>query len=199
KPILFAIVSANLVNVFGNWILIFGKLGAPAMGAEGAAWSTTVARTYMMAFLLAAILWHERRERTGLWETQLKMDLARIWRLLRLGCPAALQTVLEVGVFAAATALAGRLTPIALASHQVAMQVASLTFMVPLGVASAGAVRVGQALGRRDPEGAERAGWTALVLGAGFMGLAGLGLLAVPRASMRVFTVRSALISFRGS
>ena len=199
KPILFAIVSANLVNVFGNWILIFGKLGAPAMGAEGAAWSTTVARTYMMMVLLVAIVWHERRDRTGLWETQLKLDFARIWRLLGLGCPAAMQTVLEVGVFAAATALAGRLTPIALASHQVAMQVASLTFMVPLGVASAGAVRVGQALGRRDPEGAARAGWTALLLGAGFMGLAGLGLLTIPRAIMRIFTVDAAVISVGAS
>jgi len=199
KPILFAMISANLVNVFGNWVLIFGKLGAPAMGAEGAGWSTTVSRTYMMAVLLVAIVWHERRERTGLWRTPLKLELTRIWRLLRLGCPAAMQITMEVGVFAAATALAGRLTPVALAAHQIAMQVASLTFMVPLGMASAGAVRVGQALGRHDPEAAEHSGWMALVLGAGFMGLAGLGLLSIPPVIMRIFTVDAAVISLGAS
>ena len=83
--------------------------------------------------------------------------------------PAASQVTLEVGVFAAATALAGRLPPAALAAHQIAINVASLTFMVPLGVASAGAVRVGQAIGRRDAAGAARAGWTALLFGTLFM------------------------------
>jgi multidrug resistance protein, MATE family len=199
KPILFAMISANLVNAFGNWMLIFGKLGAPAMGAEGAGWSTTLARAYMMAVLLAAIVWHERRERTGLWNTPLKLELTRIARLLRLGCPAALQITMEVGVFAAATALAGRLTPVSLAAHQIAMQVASVTFMVPLGMASAGAVRVGQALGRNDPDAAERAGWMALSLGAGFMGLAGLGLLSLPQAIMRIFTVDAGVISLGAS
>ena len=199
KPILFAMISANLVNAFGNWILIFGKLGAPAMGAEGAGWSTTLSRVYMMAVLLVAIIWHERRERMGLWQTRLKLEPARLGRLLRLGCPAAMQIVLEVGVFAAATALAGRLTPVALAAHQIAMQVASLTFMVPLGMASAGAVRVGQALGRHDLEAAEHSGWMALMLGAGFMGLAGLGLLSIPRIIMRIFTVDVAVISVGAS
>ena len=195
KPILFAMISANLMNAFGNWVLIFGKLGAPAMGAEGAGWSTTLSRVYMMTVLLVAIVWHESRERTGLWQTPLKLEPARIGRLLRLGCPAAMQITLEVGVFAAATALAGRLTPVALAAHQIAMQVASLTFMVPLGMASAGAVRVGQALGRHDPEAAEHSGWMALMLGAGFMGLAGLGLVSMPQFIMRIFTIDAAVIS----
>jgi len=199
KPILFAMISANLMNAFGNWVLIFGKLGALAMGAEGAGWSTTLSRIYMMAVLLVAIVWHERSTRTGLWRTPLKLELVRIWRLLRLGCPAAIQITLEVGVFAAATALAGRLIPVALAAHQIAMQIASLTFMVPLGMASAGAVRVGQALGRHDPEAAEHSGWMALVLGAGFMGLAGLGLLLMPRVIMRIFTVDDSVITLGAS
>ena len=169
------------------------------MGAEGAGWSTTLSRVYMMAVLLVAIIWHERRERVGLWQTPLKFESSRIGRLLRLGCPAAMQITLEVGVFAAATALAGRLAPVALAAHQIAMQVASLTFMVPLGMASAGAVRVGQALGRQDPEAAEHSGWMALMLGAGFMGVAGLGLVSMPQIIMRIFTVDSAVISLGAS
>ena len=80
-------------------------------------------------------------------------------------------------MFAAATALAGRLDPIALTSHQIALNVASVTYMVPLGVASAGAVRVGQAIGRRDPHAASQAGWTAIAIGVGFMACSALGLL----------------------
>ncbi|MBM3803392.1 MAG: MATE family efflux transporter [Acidimicrobiia bacterium] len=169
------------------------------MGTEGAGWATTVSRVYIMAVLLAAIVRHESRERSGLWQTPLKIEPARLWRLVALGFPAAMQTVLEVGVFAVATALAGRLAPVALAAHQIGLQVASLTFMVPLGVASAGAVRVGQALGRRDPAAAGRSGWMALALGAGFMGVAGLVLLSFPRVIMRVFTFDTGVIAVGAS
>ena len=195
KPILFTMISANLVNAFSNWVLIYGNMGAPAMGTEGAGWSTTLSRVYMMSVLMIAIVWHERREQTGLWKTPLKLEHTCLRRLLSIGCPAAMQTVLEVGVFAAATALAGRLTPVALAAHQIALQIASLTFMVPLGMASAGAVRVGQALGGHNPVAAARAGWMALLLGAGFMGLAGMTLVSVPASIMRVFTVDAHVVS----
>ena len=97
------------------------------------------------------IVLRERGRRPGLFETPLRIELAWMRRLLALGVPAASQITLEVGVFAAATALAGRLTPIALAAHQIAIHIAALSFMVPLGVSSAGAVRVGHAVGRRDP------------------------------------------------
>ena len=113
-------------------------------------------------------------------------------RLIGLGLPAASQITLEVGVFAAATALAGRLPPAALAAHQIAINIAAFTFMVPLGVASAGAVRVGQAIGRRDPAGAARAGWTALLFGAGFMSCCGRRVPAAARgADRRVHRRRS--------
>jgi multidrug resistance protein, MATE family len=116
-------------------------------------------------------------------------------RLVGLGLPAALQVTLEVGVFAAATALAGRLAPVALASHQIALNVASFVFMVPLGVASASAVLVGHAVGRRDRPGAGRAGWTALALIAGFMlGVAAV-FVTVPHWLLMVFTRDSGVIA----
>lgn len=115
-------------------------------------------------------------------------------RLVSLGLPAASQVTLEVGVFAAATALAGRLAPAALAAHQIAISIASFTFMVPLGVASAGAVRVGQALGRRDPAAAARAGWTALLFGTFFMGCAAAAFVLVPRLLIGAFTPDAAVI-----
>jgi MATE family multidrug resistance protein len=109
-------------------------------------------------------------------------------RLWSLGAPAASQITLEVGVFAASTALAGRLAPVALAAHQIAIHIAALSFMVPLGISSAGAVRVGHAVGRLDAPGAERAGWTALMFGAGFMTCTAAMFVLVPRVLIGAFT-----------
>lgn len=188
RPVMIALLTANLLNVLVNWILIFGKLGAPAMGVRGAAWGTVVARVGMAGFLLGVIVYRERGRRPGLFETPLAIETGRMRRLIALGAPAASQVTLEVGAFAAATALAGRLAPASLAAHQIAINLASLTFMVPLGVASAGAVRVGHAVGRRDRLGALHAGWTALLFGTLFMSSASAAFLLVPRALIGAFT-----------
>jgi MATE family multidrug resistance protein len=115
-------------------------------------------------------------------------------QLLGLGLPAASQVTLEVGVFAAATALAGRLPPASLAAHQIAINIASFTFMVPLGIASAGAVRVGQAVGRRDAAGAARSGWTALLFGTLFMACAAAVFLLIPRVLVGAFTTNISVL-----
>jgi MATE family multidrug resistance protein len=194
RPVMFALFAANVVNLVVNWLLIFGRLGAPALGVRGAAWATVISRIGMAGMLLAVILERERGRRPGLFATPLRVELARMRRLVSLGLPAASQVTLEVGVFAAATALAGRLAPAALAAHQIAISIASFTFMVPLGVASAGAVRVGQALGRRDPAAAARAGWTALLFGTFFMGCAAAAFVLVPRLLIGAFTPDAAVI-----
>lgn len=188
RPVMIALVSANLVNAAANWVLIFGHLGLPALGTEGAAWATVLSSTYMALFLIAAALLHDRQEGARLRRLPLRLVTARLGRLLRLGLPAAAQLLLEVGVFALVTTLAGRLAPAALAAHQIALNAASLTYMVPLGISAAGAVRVGQALGRKDPAGAARAGWTALLLGASFMSVAALAFVSIPRGIVRAFT-----------
>jgi MATE family multidrug resistance protein len=194
RPIMVALLLANIVNVVFNWILIFGHLGAPAMGVSGSAWATVLARVMMAGMLLAVIVRRERGRRPGLFETSLRIDPSWIRRMIRLGLPAATQITLEVGVFAAATALAGRLPPVALAAHQIAVNFAAFTFMVPLGVASAGAVRVGQAIGRRDPEGAARAGWTALLFAVVFMSGSALAFLLIPRVLIGAFTSNRGVI-----
>jgi len=188
RPVMIALVMANLTNAVMNWILIYGHLGAPAMGTSGSAWATVVARIAMAGYLLAVIIIRERRRRPGLLETPLRIEPTRMRRLIALGFPAAAQITLEVGGFAAATALAGRLAPIALASHQIALNIAACAFMVPLGLSSAGAVRVGQAIGRQDPEGAERAGWTALLFGVIFMSVTALMFVLAPRVLIGAFT-----------
>jgi len=188
RPVMIALIAANITNLVMNWVLIYGRFGAPALGVRGSAWATVVSRIAMAGYLLGVILLRERGRRPGLFETPLRIERAWMRRLIVLGFPAAAQITLEVGVFAAATALAGRLTPVALASHQIALNIAACAFMVPLGVSSAGAVRVGHAVGRRDPAGAERAGWTALLFGGGFMLCTALTFVLAPRVLIGAFT-----------
>jgi MATE family multidrug resistance protein len=194
RPVMCALFAANVVNLFVNWILISGRLGAPAMGVRGSAWATVVARIGMAAVLFVVIVRRERGKRPGLFATPPTIEPARMRQLVALGFPAASQITLEVGVFAAATALAGRLAPASLAAHQIAINLASFTFMVPLGVASAGAVRVGQAIGRQDNAGAARAGWTALLFGTFFMSCAAAAFLVVPRSLIGAFTPDATVI-----
>src|SRR5580692_7964313 len=194
RPIAFALVTANLINAGGNLILIYGKLGAPAMGAVGSGWSTSGARIYLSAVLVGYLLWYDRRHRTRLLHTPAQLELPRIRRLISLGFPTAMQITLEVGVFALVTALIGRLGAVSLASHQIALNTVSITYMVPLGVSSAAAVRVGQAIGRKDAIGAGDAGGTAIALGAAFMSCMSVVLLVVPRWIARAYTPDEAII-----
>jgi MATE family multidrug resistance protein len=199
RPIAFALVTANIINAVGNWLLIYGKLGAPVMGAVGSGWSTAWARIYLAAVLVGYLLWYDRKYRTDLLRTPIQPDLMRMRPLIALGFPVAMQMTLEIGVFALVTALIGRLGAIALASHQIALNTVSLTYMVPLGISSAAAVRVGQAIGRKDPHGAGNAGGSAIFFGAGFMTLAGITLLLIPRWIARIYTpdetvIRSAVL-----
>ena len=183
RPVMLALVSANVINYVANWLLISGEWGFPALGVTGSAWATVFARVMMAAFLLATILYRER----NVWNSR-HLEWAWFKRLLALGLPASGQVTLEVGVFAAATALAGRLPAVSLAAHQVVLNYAAMTFMVPLGIASSGAVRVGHAVGRRDASGAARAGWTALLFGVAFMTAAALVFLTIPRLLLSPFT-----------
>ena len=188
RPVMMALVAANVVNAAVNWVLIFGNLGAPELGVAGAAWATVFSRVFMAAWLLWAIVAREWSRTPGLFETPLRIEASWLRRLCALGFPAAMQITLEVGVFAAATALAGRLAPSALAAHQIALNVVGLTFMVPYGLSSAGAVRVGHAVGRADPAGAGRAGWTALLFGVVFMACAAAVFVTLGRPIIAAFT-----------
>jgi multidrug resistance protein, MATE family len=187
-PIMFALISANVVNLVGDWALIYGHLGLPAMGMTGSGWATCFARIYMAGVLVVTLLWVESKRSLPRWTGIVRIDLHRVAALLRLGAPAASQIVLEIGAFAAATALIARLGPVPLSGHEIALNCAALSFMVPLGMSSAAAVRVGQQLGRRDPEGARRAGWSAIILGVGFMACSGLVFVSIPTWIARLFS-----------
>ena len=195
KPVTIALLSANVINALGAWALVYGHFGLPALGTTGSGIATLIARIYMAAFLAGAILHYDRRHHVSLFGVSWLPSWSQLMRLARLGLPAATQVTLELAVFAAASALAGRLDAVSLASHQVALNLASLTFMVPLGVASAGAVRVGHAVGRGDASGARAAGWMALALGVGFMAVAAATFIILPGPLFRAFTANEAVIA----
>jgi len=194
RPVAFALVTANLINLLFNWVLIYGKWGAPAMGVVGSGWSTALARLYMALILVGYLLWYDRRHRTELLKTPVNVDFRRIRRLIILGLPAATQITLEISVFALTAALIGRLGAVPLAAHQIALNTVAFTYMVPLGISSAAAVRVGQALGRKDPRGAADAGDTAIFVGAAFMLSMSILLLVFPRPIARMYTPDATVI-----
>jgi MATE family multidrug resistance protein len=195
RPILVGVVLMNVVNAIGNWAFVYGRLGAPAMGVIGSAYATLGARVALALFLWGVVLWRERQHPTGLRDVPVFLDGRRMWQLLRLGTPAALQLTLEVGVFATAAGLAARISPIALAANQIVLTVASFFFMVPFGLSSAAAVRVGQAAGRGDGVGLRRAGWAALGLAAASAVVIAALFLSIPGVFLRIFTADPAVLA----
>jgi MATE family multidrug resistance protein len=182
------IVAANLVNWFGNWVLIYGKLGMPALGVNGSAISTVGSFVCMAAALLGFAWRHERRRGHQLFHHWAGPHLEKLSDLVRLGAPAAGQIVIEMAAWNMATLSAGWLTPVALATHQIVLNYASLTYVVPLGVSAAAAVSVGHAVGAGDGPRARRAGWLALGLGTGFMLLAAVVFLVEPGPLIALYT-----------
>ena len=188
RPILVAVIVANVINAGANIVLVYGYVGVPALGVVGSAYATLVARVCLAAMFWWVVVARERQWPSGLYDVPFRWAVEPMWRLVRLGAPAAFQIALEVGVFAAAAALAGRISASALAANQIVLNIAGFFFMVPFGLSSAAAVRVGQAVGRRDAGGVRRAGWCALALALGFAVVVATLFVVVPGLFIRVFT-----------
>lgn len=176
-----------LVNAAAAWCLIFGHLGFPKLGLVGAGYATTFADLVMFAMMAAVVLMDRKFRRYHLFGRFWRADWPRFRELWHLGLPIGATLVFEVAVFNGATFLMGLIGAAALAAHSIAMQLASLSFMVPLGLAQAATVRVGRAFGAHDREGIRRAGWTAYVMGVGFMALTALAMILAPRLLVGVF------------
>src|SRR5260370_2232873 len=201
KPITVAVVSANLLNFAGNWLFMYGNWGAPRLGLEGSGYSTSISRVYIALVLLIAVLRQVgqasacQRPLAGASFLSYRPQWTLIRRLLILGFPAAMQFLAEGAGCGIVTVMAARFDEVSLAAHSIAVNVISITYMVPLGISSAAAVRVGQAVGRKSPQGIAVSGWTALLLGAGFMSAAGLALAFIPRWIARLYTPEAAVIA----
>lgn len=165
-PIMIGAVAANICNFGLDWLLIDGKLGAPALGVIGISWSTAACRGVMLSVLVATVAFHPKvRQFPSVWR---RPDPVLIKTLLRIGIPVGLTIFAEVGAFGCVGVLMGLKGALPLAAHQIALNVTSLLFMVPLGISSGAAVRCGQALGAGSVEAVERAGWTALLVGVAY-------------------------------
>lgn len=194
RPAAVAIVLGNLLNVLGDYALIFGHFGFPALGVAGSAYATSICRWAMFLILLAA----GRRQLAPYWRgfhAAEALDLRRHVRLLRLGLPIGLHQSIEILYFSTLALLVGRMGVVQLAGHQIAINLASVSFMVPMGIAGAAATRVGNAIGRQDMPGARRAAAVCLLLGAGVM-LVFAGLFAfLPQPLARLYTRDPAVIA----
>lgn len=185
RPVVVAILVTNLVNFLLDWVLVFGVPGAiPPLGAVGSAWASTACRFLLAAWLAVALV----RE-VPVWPRGVA-PLA--WRpvlaLLRLGAPIGAQFQLEFAAFGVIALFMGLLGTVEMAAHQVALNLASLTFMVPLGVSAAAAVKVGHAIGAGDQARALRAAAAALACGGGFMVASALAMLSFPRGLAAAYT-----------
>ena len=175
------VVISVAFNALANWCLIFGNLGFPRMGIAGSGLATTLSSFMMFGGLVALLSFERRFRRYRLFGRFWRADWPRFRSLLRLGLPIAGLLTFEVSIFNAAALLMGLIDAASLAAHAIAIQIASISFMVPMGVAQACTVRVGRAFGARDPAGVTRAGWAAYGLGVSFMAMMALVMVLWPR------------------
>jgi MATE family multidrug resistance protein len=187
RIVLWLSVAGILLNALLSWSLIFGHFGLPALGLMGGGIGSTVTWLILCAALIAVIFRERRFRRFHLFGHWWRFDCQRTMAMIRLGWPIGVTMALEMGVFALAAYFMGWIGAPAVAAHAVALQLAALTFMVPLGLGQAATVRVGLALGRSDETAMTRAGWTAFVLGVGFMGAMALVMWIIPRQLVTVF------------
>ena len=162
-------VLANVVNAALCYALVFGKWGAPPMGLMGSAWATLIARVLMAVLMAAYVLLAQRLHTYRTAVLSWLPDGVTLGRLLGLGAPIGVQMAFEVGAFAAAAIMIGWLGAVPLAAHQVAINLASITYMAATGIAAAATIRVGKLLGGCDLAEARQAGFAAYLLGFGFM------------------------------
>lgn len=188
-PIVAVILLANLANVGLNWAFIFGHIGLPAMGAVGSSWATAISRWLMAAGLLAAG-WTHLRPHLRPWRPE-AFHWPPLMRMLTLGAPIGAQHQLEFGIFGVVGLMMGSIGAVAMAGHQVALNLASFTFMVPMGVAGAAAVLVGNAVGRGDLLEARRAAGAGLVIGLTFMVVSAGTMIGAPDLFARAYTNKS--------
>lgn len=192
-PIVWTMLASNVLNAILNYAWIFGEFGFPALEVLGSAWATAVSRA-VMALLLLWLGWPHLKPYLSDLAPNL-LDVQPILRMLRIGTPIGLQMTLEFGAFSTVAVLMGWLGVLQVAAHQVALNLASITFMVPMGVSSAATVIVGHAVGRGDAAGVRRATRAALLVGAGFMCVTAAVFIGMPQTLAGLYTDEAALLA----
>jgi MATE family multidrug resistance protein len=185
-PVVWGVAVGNVVNVFLNWVLIYGNLGFEARGVVGSSIATSVSR-WIMALVVLVVAWPVLRPYLTQWRPESR-HVAPLLRMFRLGLPVGLQFLAEAGAFGLTTVMTGWMGTTVLAGHEIALSLASMTFMVPMGVAAAAAVMVGHAIGRGDMAASRRDAVAALVVGVGFMAVCAVVFALIPEALAGLYT-----------
>jgi len=180
-------LGAVILNVILNWILMFGRFGFPALGLTGCGWASTVVHWIMLIALFSFIRGLDDFRPYGVFSRLGRPDPHYFFEIFRLGWPIGIIQFLEVSLFSATAMMMGLFGTVPLAAHQIALNCAAFTFMVPLGLAYAVTVRVGQAVGRSDADGSRRAGLVGIGLGASFMTLSAIIFWTFPERIVGLF------------
>ena len=180
-------IMAILLNALGNWLLIFGNWDLPALGIVGSGLASAIATSLMFIGMAAVVMFDRHFRRYHIFGRFWEADWSRFKAIWRLGLPIGAIIAFETTIFNAAAFLMGWLGEAELAAHAIAIQIAAITFMTPLGIAQAATVRVGLAYGAGDALGVARAGWSAFILGTSFMVLTATLLITLPQFLIGIF------------
>ena len=175
------------VNLLGNWLLVFGNLGVPALGLEGSAIANVVTSCFMLAAYVVILVTDRRIRRYRLFGKWWRTEWSRLREIVRLGVPIALTMTFEGALFSSAGFLMGLIGVTEVAAHAIALQIAAVAFQIPFGIAQAATIRVGMAYGARDRAWMARAGWVAIGVGIGFMVFTATLLWLMPRIFISIY------------
>lgn len=180
RPVMAIVASCVPLNIGGNYIFMFGKFGFPALGLAGIGWASTLSFWVMFIAATGFLALSRRLKPYQIFRTSYQFYAPEFWGIVKIGWPIAGLFAIETGLFAVTTFLMGTLGTVTLAAHNIALQTANITFMVPVGLSLATTVRVGQAMGRKDMISARLAGYVGIAMGVSFMSLMGLFLWTNP-------------------
>ena len=197
RHIIIAAAVANIVNVFVNWLLIYGNAGAPRLGVEGAGYATAIS-TWVMALVLLVLAWPLLRSAIRPWR-RATLHWVPFMRMLRIGAPIGVQWFFESFAFGVTALFMGWMGTASLAGHEIALNLAALTFMVPLGISGAAAAVVGRAIGRGDMPSARRDAVAAIACGGGVMCISGAIFLVAPEWLATLYTTESPTVAVAAS
>ncbi len=199
RPAMVVVLLANLVNILFNWVLIFGKLGFPALGLDGAGWATFASRVFMALLLMFYVMRAKLFKDYDVTFHFKSINKKIIRKILALGLPSGMQYFFEVGAFSFAVVMVGWLGTYQLAAHQIAINLASISFMCAIGVSAAGSIRVGNAVGRKNISETRRAGFTAIIVSAYIMGTFGILFILLRNILPAFYIDNTTVISFASS
>lgn len=188
RPAMYISVLGLLVNIVLNYGLIYGRLGFPQLGAVGCGYATSVVYILMFAAMLLFTIWYPGYQRFKIFDTLRPPEWTFIKEITSIGLPIGLSVTMEVALFAAVSLLMGSLGTLEVAAHQIAINVASMTFMIPLGLSMAVSSRVGQAAGAKNKARVRFRGWVGIGLCAFTMVLTAIILALFPESIVRIYT-----------